>query len=85
MFLALLQTMRPKQWIKNGVVFAALIFDLQLLHTAPLLRTLAGFGLLCMLSSTVYLFNDVADIDKDRLHPTKQLRPLASGRLKKPA
>ena len=81
MLLALLQSMRPKQWIKNGIVFAALIFDVQLFQPQPLLRTLAGFGLLCVLSSTVYLFNDLADLERDRLHPKKRLRPLASGRL----
>ena len=83
MLLALLQTMRPKQWIKNGVIFAALVFDGQLLMPQPVLRTLAGFVLLCVLSSTVYLFNDLADIDKDKLHPKKRLRPLPSGRLDK--
>ncbi len=83
MLLALLETMRPKQWIKNGIIFAALIFDRQLLLLGPFLRTLAGFGLLCALSSTVYLLNDLADIEKDRLHPKKRLRPLPSGRLKR--
>ena len=81
MFRALLQTMRPKQWLKNAIIFAALVFDRQLLEVEPFLRTLAGFGLLCALSSTVYLFNDLADIEKDRLHPKKRLRPLPSGRL----
>jgi 4-hydroxybenzoate polyprenyltransferase len=47
------------------------------------LRTLAGFGIMCLLSSTVYLFNDLADLERDRLHPKKRLRPLASGRLTK--
>jgi 4-hydroxybenzoate polyprenyltransferase len=79
---ALLQTMRPKQWMKNLVIFAALVFDLQIRNTPAVLRTLAGFALLCALSSTVYLFNDLADIDRDRLHPKKRLRPLPSGRLK---
>ncbi len=83
MLLALLQTMRPKQWLKNSIIFAALVFDHQLLQPQPFLRTLAGFGLLCALSSAVYLFNDLADIDKDRLHPKKRLRPLPSGRLKR--
>jgi len=73
--------MRPKQWIKNGIIFAPLVFDRQLLLLTPFLRTLAGFGLLCLLSSTVYLFNDLADLEKDRLHPKKRLRPLASGGL----
>src|SRR5215210_2662882 len=83
MLLALLQTMRPKQWTKNGIIFAPLVFDRQLLLPGPFLRTLAGFALLCLLSSTVYLFNDLADIEKDRLHPKKRLRALPSGRLKK--
>jgi 4-hydroxybenzoate polyprenyltransferase len=83
MLLALIESMRPKQWVKNGIVFAALIFDVQLFQVQPFLRTLAGFVILCVLSSAVYLFNDLADIDKDRLHPQKRLRPLASGRLSK--
>lgn len=81
MLLALLQSMRPKQWLKNGIIFAPLVFDRQLLLPTPLLRTAIGFGLLCLLSSTVYLFNDLADLEKDRLHPKKRLRPLAAGRL----
>jgi 4-hydroxybenzoate polyprenyltransferase len=83
MLLALLKTMRPKQWVKNGVIFAALVFDHHLLQAGPLLRTLAGFALLCVLSSTVYIINDLADIEKDRQHPKKRFRPLASGALKK--
>jgi 4-hydroxybenzoate polyprenyltransferase len=83
MLLALLKTMRPKQWVKNGVIFAALVFDHHLFQAGPLLRTLAGFALLCVLSSTVYIINDLADIEKDRQHPKKRLRPLASGALKK--
>lgn len=81
MLLALIESMRPKQWAKNGILFAALVFDVQLFLARPFLRTLAGFVVLCLLSSAVYLFNDLADIDKDRLHPKKRLRPLASGRL----
>jgi 4-hydroxybenzoate polyprenyltransferase len=85
MLFALLQTMRPKQWTKNAIIFAALVFDLQLYpfdrNHVPTLRTLAGFGLLCLLSSTIYLINDLADIEKDRLHPKKRNRPLPSGRL----
>lgn len=77
----LLKTLRPKQWIKNVFIFAALVFDSKLLHTAPLLRTLAGFVLFCLLSSTIYIINDLVDLEKDRQHPTKRNRPLASGRL----
>jgi 4-hydroxybenzoate polyprenyltransferase len=83
MLAELFETMRPKHWIKNGVVFAALVFDVQLFLLQPFLRILAGFALLCLLSSTVYIFNDLADVEKDRLHPKKRLRPLASGRLNK--
>jgi 4-hydroxybenzoate polyprenyltransferase len=75
--------MRPKQWIKNAIIFAALVFDRQLLMPDPFLRTLAGFFLLCALSSAVYIFNDLADIEKDKLHPKKRRRPLPSGRLNK--
>lgn len=83
MLLALFKTMRPKQWTKNGVVFAALVFDRKLFIPELALRTVLCFGLLCLLSSTVYLINDLADIEKDRQHPKKRFRPLAAGTLKK--
>ena len=73
--------MRIRQWTKNGFVFFALIFDKQLFLIEPFLRTLAGFFLFCLISSAVYLFNDIADIEADRQHPVKKYRPLASGRL----
>ncbi len=79
MILGLLKTMRPKQWIKNGFIFAALIFDRQLTNLPALLTTLAGFLIFSLLSSTVYLINDLSDIEADREHPTKRNRPLASG------
>jgi len=79
----LLLTMRPKQWTKNGFVFVALLFDRKVLDIDYLLATLAGFGLLCLISSAVYLFNDLADIEADRLHPKKRNRPLPSGQLSK--
>jgi len=81
MLMALIRTMRPRQWAKNVFVFAALVFDLKLLEVTPFLRTLAGFGLLCLASSTVYLINDLADVAQDRRHPTKRLRPIAAGEL----
>lgn len=81
MLLALLKTMRPKQWPKNGFIFAALIFDRQLFDPIPFARTFAGFLLFCLLSSTVYIINDLADIESDRVHPTKRNRPIASGKL----
>lgn len=79
--MALLKAMRPRQWAKNVFVFAALVFDGQLLQVDPLVRTTLGFLLLCAISSSVYLFNDIADIEADRQHPTKRNRPIAAGLL----
>jgi 4-hydroxybenzoate polyprenyltransferase len=73
--------MRPKQWSKNAAIFAALIFDAKVFQPGPLLRTLAGFILLCMVTGATYIINDLADVEKDRRHPTKCKRPLASGAL----
>jgi 4-hydroxybenzoate polyprenyltransferase len=78
---ALIITMRPVQWLKNVFVFAALIFDRQLFSSPALLRTICGFVLFCLLSSVVYIFNDIADIEADRQHPEKKSRPLAAGDL----
>lgn len=77
----ILRSMRPKQWAKNVFVFAALVFDRQLFVPEALLRTLAGFALLCLISSAVYFLNDIADLDADKQHPTKRHRPIASGQL----
>lgn len=78
---ALLEAMRPKQWLKNIFVFAPLIFDLKLFRPVYFAQTVAGFVLLCLISGTVYLINDLVDLEKDRQHPRKRNRPLASGRL----
>jgi 4-hydroxybenzoate polyprenyltransferase len=78
---ALLKTMRPRQWTKNAFVFGALVFDRQLFIPLSFLRTLAGFFVFCLASSAVYILNDLADIEKDRQHPEKRHRPLASGQL----
>ncbi|HAV77445.1 MAG TPA: decaprenyl-phosphate phosphoribosyltransferase [Anaerolineae bacterium] len=77
----LIKAMRPRQWTKNSFVFFALIFDKQLFLREPFLKTLGGFILFCLISSAVYLFNDLADIEADRKHPEKKRRPLASGKL----
>ena len=85
MLKALLKTMRPRQWVtKNIFIFAALVFDKQLLVVDSFLRTLAGFALFCLISSSVYIFNDLADVEADRQHPEKKNRPIASGRLPVP-
>ena len=81
MLTALLKTMRPRQWTKNGFVFFALVFDKQLFQLPAFLDTLAGFALFCLISSAVYIFNDLADIEADRQHPEKKHRPLPSGKL----
>jgi 4-hydroxybenzoate polyprenyltransferase len=78
----LLRTLRPRQWIKNGLVFMALLFDQKLTDWHLLLRTILAFILFCMVSSTVYIINDLVDIDKDKLHPKKRNRALPSGQLK---
>jgi len=82
MWVALLKTMRPRQWTKNVFVFAALVFDHKLFVPDYVVVTLAGFGLLCLLSSAVYILNDLVDIEKDRRHPKKRHRPLPAGRLR---
>jgi 4-hydroxybenzoate polyprenyltransferase len=73
--------MRPKQWTKNVVVFAPLVFDEKLFAPHLFGRTLLAFVLFCLISSTVYIINDLVDIDKDRQHPRKRLRPLPAGTL----
>jgi len=81
--LAVIKAMRPKQWAKNLVIFAALVFDRQLGfdNPRPFLHTLAGFAIFCLLSGVIYLINDIADVEADRLHPVKRKRPIASGAL----
>lgn len=81
MLRSLIKAMRPRQWTKNGFVFFALIFDKQLFLIKPFIRTLEGFALFCLISSAVYLFNDIADVEADRNHPQKKFRPIASGKL----
>jgi 4-hydroxybenzoate polyprenyltransferase len=84
----LIRTMRPKQWAKNGVLFAAVVFDSKLFvpgpfFSTPLGKSIIGFVLLCMMSSAVYILNDLVDIEADRQHPKKKFRPLPSGQLPK--
>lgn len=76
---SLIVSLRPGQWHKNLIVFAALIFAVKLLDPAALARATAAFLIFCAISSVVYLINDVADREQDRLHPVKRLRPIASG------
>lgn len=72
-------SMRPKQWIKNSLIFVALIFSQNLFHWEMVLRSILSFILFCLVSSGAYLFNDVMDAQRDREHPVKKNRPIASG------
>jgi 4-hydroxybenzoate polyprenyltransferase len=81
MLRALIKSMRLRQWTKNAFVLAAVVFDRQLGHLPAVLASLAGFFLFCLLSSSVYLINDVLDVKADRQHPQKRNRPIASGTL----
>ncbi len=77
----LLRTMRPRQWVKNVIVFAALVFDGKLFVPELFAKTTAIFFAFCLISSSVYIINDLVDMEKDRQHPRKRTRPLASGQL----
>jgi 4-hydroxybenzoate polyprenyltransferase len=79
----LLRALRPQQWIKNLFVYAPLIFSQNVLNQALVLRATLAFLAFCLISSAVYLLNDLRDIEEDRQHPLKAHRPLASGRLKR--
>ena len=80
-FTGLLRTMRPRQWVKSVIVFAALVFDGKLFVPELFAKTLAMFIAFCLISSSVYIINDLVDMEKDRQHPRKRSRPLASGQL----
>jgi 4-hydroxybenzoate polyprenyltransferase len=73
--------MRPKQWTKNAFVLAALVFDAKLFVPHYLFKAVAAVALFCAISGAVYLINDLVDVEKDRQHPAKRNRPLASGQL----
>ncbi|SDL00633.1 UbiA prenyltransferase family protein [Clostridium cochlearium] len=79
----IIQILRPKQWIKNGFVFAALIFSGKFLNVNLLQKNIYAFILFCLTSSTVYVLNDIVDLEKDKLHPDKKKRPLPSGMISK--
>jgi len=75
--------MRPEQWIKNFFVFTALLFSKNLLNPSKDIEAIIGFIIFCMITGCAYMINDFVDLEKDKLHPVKSRRPLASGKLKK--
>ncbi len=88
----ILLSMRPRQWTKNGILFFPLLFTIRQYwrpFTPVMWRfialTLAGFVIFCLLSGIVYIVNDLVDVEKDRQHPRKRLRPIASGALSRGA
>ena len=81
MIAALIQSLRPKQWTKNLLLLAGVLFSRQIGEPALVLRAAAGFFAFSLLSGAVYLLNDVSDVEEDRRHPVKRARPVASGRL----
>lgn len=86
MWIALIESLRPKQWTKNGLLFVGYLFSLQHGHSlTDLLRVIASFVIFCGVSGSIYLVNDVVDREHDRLHPRKRKRPIASGALPVPA
>jgi len=78
---ALLQALRPKQWTKNLLVFAGVVFSQHARDPVLLVRAVGGFVAFSLLASAVYIVNDLKDVDADRLHPKKRHRPIASGAL----
>ena len=78
---AILRLLRPKQWTKNIFVFAALVFSKQLLNPDSVFLSLRAFFAFSFAASFIYVMNDVADRERDRLHPKKRFRPIASGEI----
>jgi len=78
---ALTLSLRPHQWAKNILIFSGLIFSRSLLHWEVVWLSISAFVTFCLASSAVYLLNDLRDVEADRRHPTKRLRPLAAGEL----
>jgi 4-hydroxybenzoate polyprenyltransferase len=80
----LITLLRPKQYYKNFLIFAGIIFSGNLLNTALLITSILGFIAFCLASSGQYIFNDIMDREKDKKHPKKRNRPIAAGRVKIP-
>jgi len=77
----LIGCVRVRHWTKNSLLFAALLFSRHVHQVTPTLRTIAAFFLFSLVSGAVYIVNDLLDIERDKAHPVKRLRPIASGRV----
>lgn len=75
--------MRPRRWLKNLFMFAALVFGIKLSDPVLVARSVVAFACLCLLASAAYLINDLVDMERDRLHPAKRKRPLPAGKLQR--
>ena len=76
---SLLKLIRIRQWYKNVIIFLPLVFSFQFLISDSLIQTIFGFLVLCIVSSAIYILNDIKDVNADRNHPEKRNRPLARG------
>ncbi|MFA6472847.1 MAG: decaprenyl-phosphate phosphoribosyltransferase [Candidatus Latescibacterota bacterium] len=76
-----LQLLRIRQWTKNTLIFAALIFSSQARDVSDVVKSVEAFVLFCLITGAVYIFNDIFDVDKDRAHPVKKFRPIAAGHI----
>jgi len=77
----LIKLARPKQWLKNFFVFAPLLFSRHIFDPSYVINSLEAFFTFCLISSAVYIINDILDVESDRAHPKKKFRPIASGEI----
>lgn len=83
MLTSLVRLARPTQWLKNGILLAPLIFAGEITNRGKVIEALVATAIFCALSSAIYFFNDIVDCEKDKLHPLKKERPIASGSISK--
>lgn len=81
LLIGIIRAMRPRQWTKNAIIYAGIVFDGQLFVASSFARVTASFVLLCLVSGAIYIINDLVDIESDRQHPRKRFRAIASGQV----